>query len=620
MLTTKLTAIADAIRSKTGETATMTLADMPNKISGISGSEDIEWHQCPELVRNYLANVTYDASDYTTSQIANYAPSTAVESNYRPIGATVGAETYYNEVPNTQTPFANSEKAGTLKPLDRLRYIKTTAHNVRDLGGWACDGGTVKYGLLFRGGYLSASDRAAIVDELGVKHDLDLRGASEAGNITVSPLGSDVYYTCAESYAWYTLTADCWKTNLRTVFDAVTHGEPVYFHCSAGADRTGTLACVLEGLLGVSQSDIDKDYELTSFYSGTDTDNHARRRNESEWSGLITQINAKNGDTFRNKCITFVAELGFTADEINAFRAAMVDGTPETVTPSIATYTVTNTLTNVMSDNGTTSATQYQPYTANIEAASGYVIDSIKVTMGGADITASVWDGCESNLFRAVNATLINCSISNSSKKVIDGQSYAATITAADGYTLEGATVSMTMGGVDVLAYYKDGTIAIPSVTGNITITVTAVESATVNLFDKATSTINMRYSGGANEVAANGYYISNYLPVTAGQTVTLTGVVNSTADKICFYDANKSALGFAYIYTSKVSSGSNAATLFSGDATNGYTNTIGYTWTGTADAAAASYYAQIAYVRINQKVSTSALTSTDEIPDHTFS
>lgn len=41
MLTTKLTAIADAIRSKTGETATMTLADMPNKISGISGGAEI---------------------------------------------------------------------------------------------------------------------------------------------------------------------------------------------------------------------------------------------------------------------------------------------------------------------------------------------------------------------------------------------------------------------------------------------------------------------------------------------------------------------------------------------------------------------------------------------------
>lgn len=72
----------------------------------VSGAEAIEWHQCPEAVRNYLANVTYDPSDYSTSQIANYAPGTAVTSNYRPIGKTIGGKTYYNETPNIETPFA----------------------------------------------------------------------------------------------------------------------------------------------------------------------------------------------------------------------------------------------------------------------------------------------------------------------------------------------------------------------------------------------------------------------------------------------------------------------------------------------------------------------------------
>ena len=28
--------------------------------------EHVTWHQCPEAVRNYLANVTYDPSDYST--------------------------------------------------------------------------------------------------------------------------------------------------------------------------------------------------------------------------------------------------------------------------------------------------------------------------------------------------------------------------------------------------------------------------------------------------------------------------------------------------------------------------------------------------------------------------
>ena len=621
--------IGAAIREKNGMTTKYKPSQMGAAVRALSGSEAVEWHQCPEAVRNYLANVTYDPSDYSTSQIANYAPATAVVSNHKPIGQTAGGVTHYNEVPNVPTPFASGGKAGTLKPLDALRWLNTPqAANVRDLGGWACDGGTIKYGLLIRGGKLAAADRSVLVGELGVQHDLDLRGRDgvspeDEPDMTESPLGSDVRYTRAQQYAWYSLTpVSAWQAYLRCVIDAVTHREPVYFHCSAGADRTGTLACVIEGLLGVSQSDIDKDYELTCFYSGTDTDNHARRRNESEWQGLIAQIGAKSGTTFRDKCVTFAAELGFTAAEINAFRAAMIDGTPETVTPSISTFTVTNALTGATSDNDATEVAQYQPYEAVISAQSEKAINEVNITMGGVDITAQVWQGTKTELYRKVTLKLDNCSTDNTSPKVIDKQSYGANITADAGYTLEGAAVQITMGGIDVSSYYAGEKIAIPQVTGDISITIGAVEAKQVNLFDKSACTINKRFSGGTNEVAANGYYISNYMPVDITKnpcTATWIGAINNTTDKITFYDENKTALGFAYIYTSKVSSGSNPATLFTGSADAGYANNIGYVWTGTGDVAKASYYDQIAYVRINQKVSDSALTATSEIPDHQF-
>lgn len=411
--------IAAAIREKNGETTTYKIGEMGAAVRALSGSEAIEWHQCPEAVRNYLVNVTYDPSDYSTSQIANYAPATAVVGNYKPIGQTAGGVTYYNEVPNVLTPFASGGKAGTLKPLDALRWIRTRdnsaeAWNVRDLGGWACDGGTVKYGLLIRGGRISAADRAVLVGQLGVQHEIDLRGKegrdpSDGEVATESPLGTDVWFTIADKAASYTLTpVATWQLYLRCVIDAVTHREPVYFHCTAGADRTATLACVLEGLLGMGQSDIDKDYELSCFYSGTGTDALARRRNEPEWKGLINAINAVSGDTFRDKCVHFaVGTCGMSMADINAYRAAMTSGTPET----LHWYqTIAKNLTGCTISNAASQVDYGEAYTTTLSPTGTYKkLGTITVTMGGTDISASTVSGSTVTITSVMGDIVITC-------------------------------------------------------------------------------------------------------------------------------------------------------------------------------------------------------------------
>ena len=126
--TADLTAVADAIRAKGGTAAQLVYpSGFVSAIQAIETGavEVLEWHQCPELVRNYLENVTYNPADYSTSQIVNYAPATAAVSNYKPIGQEAGGVMHYNEVPNILTPFAGTDAAGTLKPLDALRCIRT---------------------------------------------------------------------------------------------------------------------------------------------------------------------------------------------------------------------------------------------------------------------------------------------------------------------------------------------------------------------------------------------------------------------------------------------------------------------------------------------------------------
>ena len=79
----------------------------------------------------------------------------------------------------------------------------------------------------------------------------------------------------------------------------------------------------------------------------------------------------------------------------------------------------------------------------------------------------------------AITNTLTHCSTSNAAASVTKGGAYSATISAAAGYTLTGATVSITMGGVDITSTaYSSGTISIASVTGALVITVTAAQAA----------------------------------------------------------------------------------------------------------------------------------------------
>lgn len=79
-----------------------------------------------------------------------------------------------------------------------------------------------------------------------------------------------------------------------------------------------------------------------------------------------------------------------------------------------------------------------------------------------------------------VTKTLSNVNISNDAAGAEAGKAYDATLTAAEGFTMTGATVKVEMDGTDVTttAYTSStGKISITSVTGNIVITATAVEA-----------------------------------------------------------------------------------------------------------------------------------------------
>lgn len=602
-LAQRLQAEIDRANETTSKTDTTVHNAIGSLIDGYGqgGVEQVTWHQCPEAPRNFINNVTYDPNDYSTSQIENYAPATALESNTKPIGKTVDGITYYNQVPNAETPFASTNAAGTLKPLDQLRWLNTTVAttdsyplgvNTRDLGGWACDGGKVKYGMLVRGGEPNEVDKDLMVGQVGIRTELHLLPKSEARH-TYSAWGIDFYANPEEaSYVNYSLShKSLWKFYLQVVFDSVSHSKPLYFHCGIGADRTGTIAVMLEALLGVSQSDIDKDYELTNFFAVSPT--YPRRRNVDMYKNYINQI--KNvplvgglSDTFANHAISFAVSLGFTADEINAYRNACIDGTPTQITLNLPTYTITNNLTDVVNSNTDTSVAQYQDYTADLTVANGYAISDVQIKLNDTDVTDLYFTGTKTTLNYSIQKNLTNCHL-NGKTKVIAGQSYVAELIADTGFTMDGATITITMEGIDMSNYYSNGKIAIPNVSGNITITATAVASAgPTNILDEYGYFNNTRYSLSASRpdkrVAQDKNCATGLIPITKGDTVKLKGFIFTNIAVFIFFDSSQS-----YLFgTNTIKAGGSGTTANSGQTVGNISISSGniatYTYTDNAE------------------------------------
>jgi protein tyrosine/serine phosphatase len=94
--------------------------------------------------------------------------------------------------------------------------------------------------------------------------------------------------------------------------------KAVYFHCIWGADRTGLLSMLLEGLLGVPQDQSNKNYELTTFSLG----GLRVREKQNEMYDVILGL---SGKTVKEKFNTFFVEkLGVSQQEIDEFRSIML--------------------------------------------------------------------------------------------------------------------------------------------------------------------------------------------------------------------------------------------------------------------------------------------------------
>lgn len=169
---------------------------------------------------------------------------------------------------------------------------------------------------------LSPATLDYMLKELGIKSDLDLRSDRECYGMTGSPLGKDVNWFHISSAAYGGMQSDwgkeAFKRDFRIFLDPKNY--PIDFHCIAGQDRTGALAFILNGLLGVSEEELYKDWEATGFWNPDPHFNHKNR-----FDHLVAVFAKYPGKNINEKIENYVLSCGFTKEDIAKFRSMMLE-------------------------------------------------------------------------------------------------------------------------------------------------------------------------------------------------------------------------------------------------------------------------------------------------------
>lgn len=239
----------------------------------------------------------------------------------------------------------------------RMILVSTTqsqdhGNNCRDLGGLkTTDGRRIKYGMIFRGTNLDGtkqtqngvavdvpinnyvapndSEQGLLANYLNIGYDIDLRAGGKEAFLSKY----DVKYVLGNMQPSLgdVSSTDKATTTIQGFFAAAAAGKASYFHCAIGSDRTGFWGLLIEGLLGVSVKDCSIDFELTSFYNTRERTNANLLfyQGMENTSGSFKGFANYEGATFQEKVAKYVKSLGFTDEQITAFRNNVLEDDPD---------------------------------------------------------------------------------------------------------------------------------------------------------------------------------------------------------------------------------------------------------------------------------------------------
>lgn len=218
----------------------------------------------------------------------------------------------------------NIVASGQFETVGQVRMLHIAgARNVRDIGGWPSSlGGRLQYGWLYRSGNLDRVTAKGIHDfceNLYVGAELDLRKESKR---KTSPLGDDKDYMVLGHSSYNTgLKTKSWVyvEDFKFIAQRLREGKSVDWHCAIGCDRCGTVSFLVEGVLGVGDVDLCRDYELSTFSKQERTRNYA--------GSMIRFIKEHGPQEDLAQCFyNYLIGIGVAKDDIEVIRERMIPG------------------------------------------------------------------------------------------------------------------------------------------------------------------------------------------------------------------------------------------------------------------------------------------------------
>ena len=297
----------------------------------------------------------------------------------------------------------------------------------------------------------------------------------------------------------------------------------------------------------------------TVIFGGTTGANAAQ--NDTDYTATITAATGYNQVSISSIVVgsTTLSSSDYTFNTSSGLltipKAKINDDITITAVGSKASYTVSASGTGV-TFSSTPNATYLTQYQISFDVQEGYdAPSSVSVKIGGAEVAGVTYSnktitvpaaGVTGNLTITADATLKTYTLSISGLQNINfdqetgsslehGKTFAGTLTPVTGYTLDGATITVTMGDEDITSdVLADDYIQIDEVTGDIVITgsgvkvqdpVIDIDNDEFRIEENATATLTVEYSLATLTSAS--------AVLDTGKDVVTFGTLNPSTGKI---------------------------------------------------------------------------------------